>query len=126
MPRRNRTHTVSFRLTEGQLQRLADRAADAGYSSADWCRELVLAALEKDPALTRNERFIFEELARVRYFVGQGLWLLANDRLTPETWHNMRAVVEQKAAEVADNLLGIHRPPADAEEDTEADAEEGD
>lgn len=110
MPKTKKTQYISFRVTDEQLNRIETLAAESGETARDWCRLVVLEKAGRGRGMTGNERLLYEELCRVRYLVGQGLWLLANNELAPQQWENARAVVEKKGSEIADLLLAKRSP----------------
>jgi hypothetical protein len=110
MKRAKKTRVVTFRLDEEMFRRLENAASAAGDDPNNWCRNLTFAELNKGHELTRNERIIFEELSRVRYLLGHGFRLLANDKLTAEEWEKMRSTAEKKPAEIAAVVLTQYRP----------------
>ena len=105
-----RTRTIAFRVSEEQYQQLENKAQVDGETANDWCRKLALAEANKEFGMTRNERIFLEELSRIRYLLGHGFRLLANDKLTAEEWEKMRTTAEQKPAEIAGVVLTQYRP----------------
>lgn len=101
-------HTVGFRLSDEAWKRLEAEAMEKGETPGDWCREVVLERLFKERGFTKNERIIFEELSRVRYLLGHGFRLLANDKLTSQEWENIKTTSDEKPAEIANVLLAGH------------------
>jgi diaminopimelate decarboxylase len=56
--------------------------------------------------LTKNDRLIYEEIARVRYLVGNGFrLLLGSDEKAAATWKKVAAQVDQRSERIADDLL---------------------
>lgn len=100
-----KTRTVGFRVTEEVWQQLENEISGTGATPHDWCREVVLERLKKEQGLTKNQRLIYEELARVRYLVGYGFGLLADGHLTPQEWETRRQNADQNGAEIAQVLL---------------------
>ncbi len=96
---------MTFRLTDEELAEIESTAAAAGEKPRDWCRRVVLERVRRERGLTRNERLIFNELARVRYLVGYGFGMLADDTLTPQEWEQKRHNADQRGAEIAQVLL---------------------
>jgi hypothetical protein len=110
MKRAEETRVVSFRVPESQWQRFAGMADAAGAENVnEWCRNVALERLAADDSMTRNERLIYEELARVRYLVGYGFGLLADNQLTPQEWETKRQNADQSGAEIAQVLRDRQR-----------------
>jgi hypothetical protein len=110
MRRAEQTRVVSFRVPESEWQKMARMAEAAGAENVnDWCRNVALGRVTSGDPMTPNERFIFEELARVRYLVGHGFRLLAQDKLAAEEWQKIRDGAEQKAPEILEILRANRR-----------------
>jgi len=59
------------------------------------------ASSETNPSIN-----IYEDIARVRYLVGNGFrLLLGSDEKTAATWKKVTAQVEQRSEKIADDLL---------------------
>ena len=84
-----------------------ERAAlAAGEDPNSWCRKVALTHLTEAFGLTKNDRLIYEEIARVRYLVGNGFrLLLASEEKTAATWKKITAQVDQRSEKIADDLL---------------------
>ena len=106
-------HTVGFRLSDEAWKRLEAEAMEKGETPGDWCREVVLERLFKERGFTKNERIIFEELSRVRYLLGHGFRLLANDKLTSQEWENIKRTPKKKRAETATVWLADPEAPTE-------------
>ena len=110
MKRAEQTHVVSFRVPESQWQKFAELAAARGAGNVnDWCRNVTLDRLSTDDTFTKNERLIYEELARVRYLVGYGFGMLADGILTPEAWEMKRSNADGRGPEIAQVLRDRQR-----------------
>src|SRR2546423_11465322 len=56
--------------------------------------------------LTKNDRLIYEEIARVRYLVGHGFrMLIGGQDATAEMWKKMTADADYHREVIADDLL---------------------
>lgn len=104
-----KTRTIGFRVTEEVWQQLEKEISGTDETPHDWCREVVLERLRKEQGLTKNQRLIYEELARVRYLIGYGFGLLADNQLTPQEWETKRQNADQSGAEIAQVLLDRQR-----------------
>lgn len=108
MAQPKKTHYISFRVTEEQLNRIESAATDAGAKARDWCRDVVLEKVGDEHPMTKIERFLFEQFARAQYLVTQGFQLLADENLTGEEWKKFRAIANERASEIADVALAMH------------------
>lgn len=60
--------------------------------------------------LSKNQRLIYEEIARVRYLAGHGFrLLLGSQEATAATWKKITAQVDQRAGRITDDLLSRRR-----------------
>ena len=100
-----KTKMISFRVSEEEYARIELAAVATGQNPNDWCRDLALAESGRGDGLSRNERLIYEELARVRYLVSHGFGMLAGEELTAEAWERTKAMADQKGAQIAGALL---------------------
>ena len=64
-----------------------------------------LAQSSSGGGLSRNERLLYDELARLRYLVGHGFRMLAGRELSPEAWEKTTNAADQKGTQIADALL---------------------
>lgn len=104
-----KTRTIGFRVTEEVWQQLETEISGTDGTPHDWCRDVVLERLKKEQGLTKSQRLIYEELARVRYLVGYGFGLLADGHLTPQEWEVKRQNADGSGAEIAQVLLDRQR-----------------
>ena len=75
-----------------------------------WRRKVAPTQLTEGFGLTKNDRLI-EEIARVRYLVGNGFrLLLGSDEKTAATWKKITAQVDQRSEKIADDLLSRRQP----------------
>jgi hypothetical protein len=70
-----KTRNITFRLTNEQYQQVENAALAAGEDPNSWCRKVALIQLTEGFGLTKNDRLLYEEIARVRYLVGHGFRL---------------------------------------------------
>jgi uncharacterized protein (DUF1778 family) len=102
-----KTKTIGFRLTDEEYA-LAERAAIAAgdETPSSWCRTLVLAKANAGEGMTKNQRLIYEEIARVRYLVGHGFRMLfGSEPITAATWKKITADADQSSEIIAADLL---------------------
>ena len=109
MTQPKKSQYISFRVTDEELNEIEEAAVAAGAKARDWCRRVVLEKVRREHGMTKSERLIYEELSRVRYLIGHGFRLIANDKLGPQEWENARATADHKAAQIADQLLAASR-----------------
>jgi uncharacterized protein (DUF1778 family) len=58
---------IAFRLTEEEYAPAESAARAAGDDTNNWVRSVVLARANTAQGMTKAQRLIYEELARVRY-----------------------------------------------------------
>jgi hypothetical protein len=105
MQRPKMTRVISFRVTEVDWLGLERAAADNGDKPNDWCRTIALETLEMPVCLTRSQRILFSQMARVGWLVENGFQLLANDNLETEEWKRYRAYAKSNLATITDRAL---------------------
>jgi hypothetical protein len=102
--------TIAFRLTDEEYARAGSAAIAAGDETpSNWCRTLVLAKANGE-GMTKNQRLIYEEIARVRYLVGHGFRMLfGSEPITAVTWKKITADADQSSEIIAKDLLSRRR-----------------
>jgi hypothetical protein len=101
-----KTRNITFRLTNDQYEQVENAALAAGEDPNSWCRKVVLIQLTEGFALTKNDRLLYEEIARVRYLVGHGFRLLfASKEATATAWKKLTADADHSSEIIADDLL---------------------
>src|ERR1700694_1385356 len=89
-------HRIGYRLDDEAWLELKRVVAGTGFSPHDWCRMAALEKLKDQYGLTRNERILFEQVARIQYLLGRGLQLLADDKLSSEEWKRLRSYARER------------------------------
>ena len=98
-------HRIGFRLDDETWLKLERVIRGTGLSAHDWCRLAALERLNVDFGLTRNERFLFEQIARTQYLVGLGFQMLADDKLSTEDWKKLRTFATEKIDVISNRVL---------------------
>lgn len=98
--------TIAFRLTDEEYALAESAAKAAGSDTNNWCRNLVLAQANTGPGMTKTQRLIYEEIARVRYLAGNGFRMLfGSEPVTAATWKKITADADQSSEIIAADLL---------------------
>jgi hypothetical protein len=63
----NKSRNITFRLSSEQYDQIAKAALAAGEEPNSWCRRVALTQLTEGFGLTKNERLMYEEIARTPY-----------------------------------------------------------
>ena len=101
-----RSRNITFRLTNEQYEQVENAALAAGEDPNSWCRKVALVQLTEGFGLTKNDRLIYEEIARVRYLVGHGFrMLIGGQDATAEMWKKITADADYHREVIADDLL---------------------
>ncbi len=101
-----RTHAVTFRVTEDEYNQIALAALEAGQTPTDWCRDVCIERSEsKDRMMSEGQRLLFEEVAALRFLVGNAFGAHAAGTLTKESWAEIRKTSRERAKEHANTLL---------------------
>ena len=98
-------HTISYRLTDEDFLKLEQEVNKTGLTPHDWCRLVVLDKLNQEYALSKNERFLFAQVARIQYLVSIGFQMLADDKLTTEQWTKIRGFAKEKIDVLTDRTM---------------------
>jgi hypothetical protein len=98
-------HRIGYRLDDETWIKLEKVIRGTAFSPHDWCRLAALERLNTEFGLTRNERFLFEQIARTQYLVGLGFQMLADDRLIAEDWKKLRVFATEKIEVISARVL---------------------
>jgi hypothetical protein len=74
--KQTKSRNITFRLTNEHYEQVENAALAAGEEPNSWCRKVALIQLTEGFGLTKNDRLLYEEIARVRYLVGNGFRIL--------------------------------------------------
>ena len=103
--------TIAFRLTEEEYALAESAAKAAGDDTNNWVRNVVLSQANVGKGMTKAQRLIYEELARVRYLAGHGFRLLFGpEPVTAADWKKITADADQSSDIIAANLLSRRKP----------------
>jgi hypothetical protein len=101
-----KTKNIAFRVTNEEYDQIERVALSLGEDPNNWCRALTISAAREGSGLTKTERLIYEEIARVRYLVGHGFrMLIGGQDATPEGWKKITADADYHREVIADDLL---------------------
>ena len=97
--------TIAFRLTEEEYALAESAARAAGDDTNNWVRSVVLARANAGQGMTKAQRLIYEELARVRYLAGHGFRLLfGSEPVTADHWKKITADADQSSGIITKEL----------------------
>jgi len=99
--------TIAFRLTDEEYALAESAAIAAGDESpSSWCRTLVLQQAILGYRMTKNQRLLYEEIARARHLVGNGFRMLfGSEPITAATWKKITADADQSSGIITKELL---------------------
>ncbi len=83
--KKNKTHMIGYRVDEDSYSELESRAALAGKTVNDWCRDELLARLADPSPLTANEQLIHQEVIIFGSAMAHYFDLVATKQLNPQT-----------------------------------------
>lgn len=107
---KKKTKNIAFRVTDEEYAQIERVALALGQDPNNWCRELTVSAAREGSGLTKSERLIYEEIARVRYLVGHGFrMLIGGQDATSEEWKKITADADYHREVIADDLLSRRR-----------------
>jgi hypothetical protein len=98
-------HTISYRLTDEDFLKLEQEVNKTGLTPHDWCRLVVLDRLNQEYGLSKNERLLFAQLARIQYLVSIGFQMLADDHLSTEEWRKIRVFAKDSVDVITNRAL---------------------
>ena len=106
MSETKRTKNIAFRLTDDEYDQVERYALAAGEDANTWCRRVALMQTTEGFGLTKNDRLLYEEIARARYLVGHGFRLLfASKETAADAWKKVTSDIDQHSEIIADDLL---------------------
>jgi len=97
---------LAFRVTDEEYAQIERMALVVGEDMNNWCRNIIVAEAREGSGLTKTQRLLYEEIARVRYLVGNGFrLLLRSEEASAATWKKVTAQADQRSEKIADDLL---------------------
>lgn len=101
-----KTRNIAFRVTNEEYAEIERVALAVGEDPNNWSRNITVTAAREGSGLTKTERLLYEEIARMRYMVGHGFRLLLNSQeVTATAWKKITADADQSSGIIADDLL---------------------
>ena len=80
---------LAFRVTDEEYAQIERMALVVGEDLNNWCRNIIVAQASEGSGLTKTQRLLYEEIARVRYLVGNGFrLLLSSNEASAEESHS--------------------------------------
>ena len=98
--KKTKTHTIAFRVDDDVYSELENRAALAGKTVNDWCRDETLAKLTDVSTLTANEQLIHAEVIIFGSVMAHYFDLIATKKLTPDVNEQLKAWLKRERKEV--------------------------
>ena len=97
---------IAFRVTDEEYTQIERSALAHGDDLNNWCRNIIVAESREGFGFTKTERLLYEEIARVRYLVGNGFRLLiGSEGPNGVTWRKVTAQADQRREMITDDLL---------------------
>jgi hypothetical protein len=93
--KKNKDRLIGFRVDEDAVNEIENRAALAGKSPNDWCRDELLARLAEVVPLTANEELIHSEVIRYGGILVNFINAVMKQELTPEKANQLVAYAHQ-------------------------------
>jgi hypothetical protein len=101
-----KTKLLAFRVTDEEYAQVERVALSLGEDLNNWCRNIILAEAREGFGLTKTERLLYEEIARVRYLLGNGFRLLiGSEGPNGATWRKVTAQADHRKELIAEDLL---------------------
>jgi uncharacterized protein (DUF1778 family) len=89
--KKNKERLIAFRVDEDAYSELENRAALAGKTVNDWCRDELLARIAEGTPLTANEELIHAEVVIFGSVMAHYFDLVATKQLNPQTNEELKA-----------------------------------
>ena len=87
---------IAFRVTDEEYTHIEKSALAHDEEVNTWCRKLVVTETRDGYGLTKTAQLFFEEIARVRYLVGQGFRMTYSSKeATAAAWKKYTADIDQ-------------------------------
>jgi len=101
-----KARNIAFRVTNEEYAEIERVALAVGEDPNNWCRNITVTAAREGSGLTKTERLLYEEIARVRYLMGHGFRiLLGSTEATAATWKKLTADADHNSDIIANDLL---------------------
>ena len=102
-----KTKLIAFRVTDEEYAHIERIALALGEDPNNWCRNITVTEAREGSGLTKTERLIYEEIARVRYLVGNGFRIVfgSGEEATAANWKKITTQADQRSEMIADGLL---------------------
>ena len=101
---------IAFRVTDQEYAQIERIALALGDDPNNWCRNIINTLAREGFGLTKTERLLYEEIARVRYLVGHGFRILFSSKdVTAAVWKKITADADQSSEIIAADLLSRKR-----------------
>jgi hypothetical protein len=102
-----KTKLIAFRVTDEEYAHIERITLALGEDPNNWCRNIAVTEAREGSGLTKTERLIYEEIARVRYLVGHGFRLLlgSKEAIAATAWKKLTADADHSSEIIADHLL---------------------
>ncbi len=98
--KKNKGHVIAFRVDEDSYSELENRAALAGKTVNDWCRDELLARIAEGTPLTANEELIHAEVIIFGSVMAHYFDLIATKKLTPEVNEQLKQWLTKERKQV--------------------------
>jgi uncharacterized protein (DUF1778 family) len=98
--KKNKERLIAFRVDEDAYSELENRAALAGKTVNDWCRDELLARLADGTPLTANEELIHQEVIIFGSVMAHYFDLIATKKLTPEVNQQLKDFLTGERKEI--------------------------
>ncbi len=109
-----KTNLIAFRVTAEEYAQIERIALANGEEPNNWCRNLIVTETREGFGLTKTERLLYEEIARVRYLVGCGFrMLMSSQEATAAMWKKITDDADYKADIIADDLMSRRKKAAE-------------
>jgi hypothetical protein len=107
--KKNKDRLIGFRVDEDAFNEIENRAALAGKSPNDWCRDELLARLAEVVPLTANEELIHGEIIKYGGVLMGFVMAVMKGELNPEKANELLAFAHRDRKLIAKNYFARAR-----------------
>lgn len=98
-------HTIGFRVTDETWFEIQREISNTDLTPHDWCRQMVLDALNQHCGLTKSERLLFKQTVGTHYLLAKGFQLFADNKMTSEECKKLRTFIKENINAITNRAL---------------------
>src|SRR5262245_52695088 len=88
-------HTIGLRVTDETWLAIQREIFNTDLTPHDWCRQMVLDALNQHYGLSKSERLLFKQTVGIHHLLANGFQLFADDKMSSEECKKLRIFIKE-------------------------------